>query len=100
MRLTNHPRIHMEVTIVKLCYEEEHAIKSTSSLDLEEKVKQLEQQLEKLKETGVKPSASEVSEPVKKTVKNIRTDYKIPIGRIHEVLRQATHQHLSLVKGN
>ncbi|GIW49396.1 MAG: hypothetical protein KatS3mg080_0007 [Anoxybacillus sp.] len=48
----------------------------------------------------MKPSASEASESVKKTGKSIRTDYKIPVGRIHEVLRQATHQHLSLVKGN
>ncbi|OSX53207.1 DNA polymerase III subunit gamma/tau [Anoxybacillus ayderensis] len=100
MRLTNHPRVHMEVAIVKLCYEEERVIKTSISPALEEKVRQLEEQLAKLKETGVKLSPAETSEPVKKTGKSIRTDYKIPIGRIHEVLRQATHQHLSLIKGN
>ncbi|KFZ32215.1 hypothetical protein JS44_14765 [Anoxybacillus flavithermus] len=69
MRLTNHPRVHMEVAIVKLCYEEERVIKTSISPALEEKVRQLEEQLAKLKETGVKLSPAETSEPVKKQEK-------------------------------
>ncbi|MGX1902740.1 DNA polymerase III subunit gamma/tau [Thermolongibacillus altinsuensis] len=101
MRWTNHPRIYMEVALVKLCYQEQDVNASSTMLrSLEEKIRQLESELQKIKEQGTKIIHSEQAEPSKKVVKSVRSDYKVPIGRIHEILRNATHQDLSIIKNS
>ncbi|OQP03948.1 DNA polymerase III subunit gamma/tau [Geobacillus sp. 46C-IIa] len=100
MKWTNHPRLLLEVALVKLCHQPVAAPARTAS-ELEPLVKRietLEAELRRLKEQPPTPSSAVA--PTKKTVKAVKTGgYKVPVGRIHELLKQATHEDLALVKG-
>ncbi|AMX84930.1 DNA polymerase III subunit gamma/tau [Geobacillus subterraneus] len=100
MKWTNHPRLLLEVALVKLCHQPPAAPARTAS-ELEPLVKRietLEAELRRLKEQP--PTLSSAAVPTKKTVKAVKTGgYKAPVGRIHELLKQATHEDLALVKG-
>ncbi|MBB6285277.1 DNA polymerase III subunit gamma/tau [Geobacillus subterraneus] len=100
MKWTNHPRLLLEVALVKLCHQPAAAPARTAS-ELEplmKRIETLEAELRRLKEQP--PTPSSAAAPTKKTVKAVKTGgYKVPVGRIHELLKQATHEDLALVKG-
>ncbi|MCZ0756995.1 DNA polymerase III subunit gamma/tau [Anoxybacillus sp. J5B_2022] len=103
MKWTNHPRVFLEVALVKLCRQEQHSLSTSEQFNsLIKKVEHLEAELQRLKEQGVSATAKEpLSAPTKKGTKPARTNsYKTPVGRIYEVLKQATHQDLSLIKSH
>lgn len=103
MKWTNHPRVFLEVALVKLCHQEQHSLSTSEQFNsLIKKVEHLEAELQHLKEQGVSATAKEpLSAPTKKGTKPARTNsYKTPVGRIYEVLKQATHQDLSLIKSH
>ncbi|MBA2876926.1 DNA polymerase III subunit gamma/tau [Thermaerobacillus caldiproteolyticus] len=104
MKWTNHPRIFLEVALVKLCHQEDrHTFSMSEEIQsLIKKVENLEAELSRLKEQGISVTAKEGSSvQAKKPAKSTRTSgYKVPVGRIHEILKQATHQDLSLIKGH
>jgi DNA polymerase-3 subunit gamma/tau len=104
MRWTNHPRIFLEVAIVKLCQLETAPPQLQQSGAIEQllsKIDQLEQELQQLKTMGVSQTAHEaVPQPQKPVHRASRNAFQPPLGKINEVLKQATKSDLNLVKAN
>lgn len=102
MKWTNHPRIFLEVALVKLCHQQA-SYTSTSSEEIQSlarKVEYLEAELRRLKEHHASVAAAAPTQ-TKKQTKPLKTGgYKTPVGRIYEILKQATHQDLSLIKSH
>jgi DNA polymerase III subunit gamma/tau len=104
MRWTNHPRIFLEVAIVKLTQIEskENESNTPSSGEVQQllaRLNQLESELRNLKENGFtakQETAQSASQP--KTQRSARKGFQAPVGRINEVLKQATKQDLQQVK--
>ena len=103
MKWTNHPRIFFEVAVVKLCQGPKAGASAAAQPEVDNlvnKVRQLEQEIERLKTQGVQVSsapaqAKEASRPQK----SIKSAYKAPVGRIHEILKDATRPDLEKLKG-
>lgn len=103
MKWTNHPRIFFEVAVVKLCQGSKAGASAAAQPEVDNlvnKVRQLEQEIERLKTQGVQVSsapaqAKEASRPQK----SIKSAYKAPVGRIHEILKDATRPDLEKLKG-
>ena len=101
MRFTNHPKIFLEVAIVKLC-QQESAPTVNSSPDfsqLQQRITQLENEIHELKKHGV--GRGEESQPPvhKKTSRVARKGLSVPVGKINEILKSATKQNLNAIKG-
>jgi len=105
MRWTNHPRIFLEVAIVKLCQMHSNTISQQGSLDipevksLVEKISMLEQEISQLKEKGVTVT-TEAPIQQKKMPRAGKKGFQAPVGKITETLKTATKQELQSVKGN
>ncbi|WP_226671534.1 DNA polymerase III subunit gamma/tau [Metabacillus litoralis] len=99
MKWTNHPRIFLEVAIVKLCQQ----ANATSQYDQEgyqsllEKITTLQSELNSIKQQGLAApqQRSASSEPKQRSMKS---GYKTPEGRIQEILKVATRQDLEVIK--
>ncbi|MGP7819720.1 DNA polymerase III subunit gamma/tau [Niallia sp. 01092] len=103
MRWTNHPRIFLEVAIVKLCQLEgpRHAKSDASLPELQRlmaKIDSLEEELAALKQHGVSVRA-ESAAPQKKPRTN-RKGFQAPAGKINEILKVATKPELQHIKSN
>ncbi|WP_243388556.1 DNA polymerase III subunit gamma/tau [Bacillus kexueae] len=99
MKWTNHPRIFLEVAIVKLCQTTSN--QSVGGVELQpliQRIQQLEQELMDLKQNGVQPVPNPTSEPKSQPQRSLKGGYKTPVGRIHEILKQATRKDLDLIK--
>lgn len=102
MKWTNHPRIFLEVALVKLCHPQaSHALPPSEELQsLMKRVEYLEAELRRMKEQNV-AAATATAAPAKKQTKGLKIGgYKTPVGRIYEILKQATHQDLALIKSH
>ncbi|MEH7109807.1 DNA polymerase III subunit gamma/tau [Bacillus sp. JJ1764] len=104
MRWTNHPRIFLEVAIVKLCQLE---IKSTETApsdhieQLKTRIEQLENELQQLKVNGVAAAPQEQAPtPQKQATRSSKKAFQPAVGKINEVLKQATKNDLNLLKAN
>lgn len=100
MKWTNHPRIFLEVTLVKLCHQKQEVGVNNSAVEsLIQKINQLETELRMIKTQGVatKPEPAQVQAKTKTISKN---EYKAPVGKVHNVLKQATKADLQLVKSS
>lgn len=100
MRWTNHPRIFLEVAIVKLC-QLEGGLQVTPSGDLQpllNRINQLEQEIGDLKRNGI--AVNDVAQQVvqKKPQRSSRKGFQVPVGRINEILKQATKEDLKAIK--
>jgi DNA polymerase-3 subunit gamma/tau len=100
MKWTNHPKILLEISIVQLCQ-----IDSKSSIEIEpllQKMKELEREIETLKEKGIQVSSkADASESKESRVpKSSKSNYRVPTGRVNEVLKKATKKNLSDIKSN
>ncbi|MFE8704194.1 DNA polymerase III subunit gamma/tau [Cytobacillus sp. FJAT-54145] len=102
MKWTNHPRIFLEVAIVKLCQLEQVGTSPTSFKEVDElksKVSQLEDQLRELKQNGVTINEEgQPSQQQKQPQRRSRSGYQAPAGKINEILKTATKSDLSLIK--
>ncbi|MFJ5625658.1 DNA polymerase III subunit gamma/tau [Peribacillus loiseleuriae] len=99
MKWTNHPRIFLEVALVKLCNQErESAVSDVQVRQLTSKIEELEKQLKELKERGIGQAVTAQAEKQPQTPRTVKKSYKAPVGKITQVLRQATKQDLTLVK--
>jgi DNA polymerase III subunit gamma/tau len=102
MKWTNHPRIFLEVALVKLCHQQA-SYPSPSSEEIQslaKKLEYLEAELRRLKEHHASVATTAPAQ-TKKQTKTLKTGgYKTPVGRIYEILKQATHQDLSLIKSH
>jgi DNA polymerase III subunit gamma/tau len=99
MKFTNHARIYLEVSIVKLCQMEQQG--NTSSAEVEElvkKVKFLEKELDQLKAKGIKVQAEAPAQTAAKKPTRAKKGFKAPVGQIQEILKTATKEDLGLIK--
>jgi DNA polymerase III subunit gamma/tau len=101
MRWTNHPRIFLEVAIVKLCQTEgkqKEQMSSGQMVQLLTKIEQLEQELQQLKTSGpvVQEAAPQASQ--KPAQRSSRKGFQPAVGRINEVLKNATKNDLNQIK--
>ncbi|OLS33475.1 DNA polymerase III subunit gamma/tau [Bacillus sp. MRMR6] len=102
MRWTNHPRIFLEVAIVKLCQIESKQGEQASSEQISQllaKVDQLEQELQQLKVTGVAISQETAAPAGKPAQRTSRKGFQPQVGKINEVLKSATKNDLNKLKG-
>lgn len=101
MKWTNHPRIFLEVMLVKLCHEKEVSSSADNQLieHLQKKLNELENEVKLLKKQGVSIQAETKAAPAKSKPVNKKA-YKAPVGKIHNVLKQATKKDLQLVKSH
>ncbi|MFC3883423.1 DNA polymerase III subunit gamma/tau [Bacillus songklensis] len=100
MKWTNHPRVLLEVALVKLC---QHQVKQENAniAPLMQKIADLENQLQKIKENGIileRGGAGDSATPEKKASRQIRNAYKVPTGKIHEILKVAKRKDLENIK--
>ncbi|MGG3471291.1 DNA polymerase III subunit gamma/tau [Neobacillus pocheonensis] len=105
MRWTNHPRIFLEVAIVKLCQIEETQIAQSGSAanvdKLIARIEQLENELGQLKANGLALAPQEAAPapaPQKPAQRSSRKGFQPPVGKINEVLKQATKNDLNQIK--
>ena len=106
MKWTNHPRIFLEVAIVKLSEFEGKGRAASSEggggdySELQAMVKKLSGELELLKKQGVtQVGQQQAQQGEQKASKTIRGGYKVPSGRIQEILKDATKPNLAAIKG-
>jgi DNA polymerase III subunit gamma/tau len=105
MRWTNHPRIFLEVAIVKLCQLETRQTQQVQSGNAEQlltRIEQLEAELRSLKAGGVtvvqtEPAQQQQQRPAQRSSRNM---FQAPVGKINEVLKHATKQDLGQIKAN
>ncbi|MGM9928049.1 MAG: DNA polymerase III subunit gamma/tau [Bacillus sp. (in: firmicutes)] len=98
MKWTNHPRIFLEVTLVKLCHQKKEIVSDHSGLEqLQQKIQELETELRLIKSQGVTVHAEQQPAPSKSKPVNKKA-YKAPVGKIHNILKQATKNDLMTVK--
>ncbi|MBT2658831.1 DNA polymerase III subunit gamma/tau [Bacillus sp. ISL-18] len=104
MRWTNHPRIFLEVAVVKLCQTEMKPSVSGDSAPIGQllaRIDQLESELQHLKENGIVPAAQDTaSQPQKQAQRSSKKVFQPPVGKINEVLKLATKNDLNLIKAN
>lgn len=100
MRWTNHPRIFLEVAIVKLCQLEGSEQANSSDLQpLLQKIERLEQEINDLKRHGVIVQEETKSATQKKPQRSSRKGFQAPVGKINELLKSATKNDLMAIKG-
>lgn len=100
MRWTNHPRIFLEVAIVKLCQLEGKELQANSG-DLQplmQKIDQLEQEINYLKRHGVAVQEEDQAATQKKPQRSSRKGFQAPAGKINELLKEATKTDLMAIK--
>ncbi|WP_299095565.1 DNA polymerase III subunit gamma/tau [uncultured Metabacillus sp.] len=99
MKFTNHPRIFLEIALVKLCQQPAAAshFDNEGYNSLMEKITSLQSELNRLKQQGLTApqQQSAANEPKQRSIKS---GYKTPEGRIHEILKVATRKDLEIVK--
>lgn len=106
MRWTNHPRIFLEVAIVKLCQMEVKQSAQANPEQLEQlliRIGQLETELQHLKANGVAVSVQDAApqqQQQKQAQRSSKKAFQPAVGKINEVLKQATKSDLNLIKVN
>lgn len=102
MRWTNHPRIFLEVAIVKLCQLEVKQSQQQQSgqiTQLVSRIEQLESELQQLKTSGLAVTQELAPTPQKTTNRTSRKGFQPAVGKINEVLKHATKSDLNQIKG-
>ncbi len=104
MRWTNHPRIFLEVAIIKLCQMEGIPTEHSEPAQIEQllsRIEQLETELQHLKANGVAPASQDTaSQPQKPAHRSSKKTFQPAVGKINEVLKHATKSDLNLIKAN
>jgi DNA polymerase III subunit gamma/tau len=101
MRWTNHPRIFLEVAIVKLCQTEVKAAEQAPSGQISQllaKIEQLEQDLQQLKANGAVAVQETQTQTQKPAQRSSRKGFQPAVGKINEVLKSATKTDVNNIK--
>ncbi|WP_318506433.1 DNA polymerase III subunit gamma/tau [Bacillus sp. T3] len=102
MRWTNHPRIFLEVAIVKLCHLQQtpNLVEAASSPTIDKlitKIEQLEEKIKTLSTTGIQIEQQATATP-QPAQRSSRKGFQAPVGKINEILKSATKPNLNLIK--
>ncbi|MFX3622527.1 MAG: DNA polymerase III subunit gamma/tau [Ectobacillus sp.] len=102
MKWTNHPRIFLEVVIVKLS--QQFAVSNQGNNKLQallQRMQEMEQELKQLKQNGVSVvQVQDAAASERKTSKPSRAGgFRVPVGRVNEVLKKAKRKELEQLKG-
>jgi DNA polymerase III subunit gamma/tau len=106
MRWTNHPRIFLEVAIVKLCQMEVKQSEQANPEQFEQlitRIGQLESELQHLKANGVAVTSQDAApqqQQQKQAQRSSKKGFQPAVGKINEILKQATKSDLNLIKTN
>ena len=101
MRWTNHPKVFLEVAIVKLCQLETSPISNSQSVDINQltnKINQLENEVRELRKHGVDVREEVQATTVQKKQRRTSKGFQAPVGKINEILKHATKQDLTNIK--
>ncbi|AXI32139.1 DNA polymerase III subunit gamma/tau [Priestia megaterium] len=99
MKWSNHPRVLLEVALVKLAQSSTSQESSLSYQDILQKMNQMEAELQQLKEKGIQVDhTAQAVQTEKKQTRQSRSQYKTPVGKVNEVLKNATRQNLETIK--
>lgn len=104
MKWTNHPRIFLEVMLIKLCQGQSNAANGASASgaeiqQLQNQIHKLERELQAIKANGVAVQSEAAPAPAKTKQVN-KKSYKVPVGKVHHILKNATKPDLQAVKGH
>lgn len=99
MKWSNHPRVLLEVALVKLAQSSTNQESDLPYQDILQKMNQMEAELQQLKEKGIQVDhTSQAAQTEKKQTRQSRSQYKTPVGKVNEVLKNATRQNLETIK--
>ncbi|MCM3256062.1 DNA polymerase III subunit gamma/tau [Priestia aryabhattai] len=99
MKWSNHPRVLLEVALVKLAQSSTSQESSLPYQDILQKMNQMEAELQQLKEKGIQVDhTAQAAQTEKKQTRQSRNQYKTPVGKVNEVLKNATRQNLETIK--
>ncbi|PEU54870.1 DNA polymerase III subunit gamma/tau [Priestia megaterium] len=99
MKWSNHPRVLLEVALVKLAQSSTNQEDTLSYQDILQKMNQMEAELQQLKEKGIQVDhTAQAAQTEKKQTRQSRSQYKTPVGKVNEVLKNATRQNLETIK--
>lgn len=106
MRFSNHVKVYIESALLKMIHLDVHpSPKNSGQKDdpgLSQKVAELEQVIKGLQQqiasgAGMQASAEQVAQPRKNASKSMQS-FKIPTGKIHEVLKMATKKDIQTIR--
>ena len=101
MKWTNHPRILLEVALVKLCNTQQSPQVDNGEIQqLLSKIQGLEKQLQDLQRNGIAAPSAEKSTGQSKNQRMPKKTYKAPVGKINQILKQAKKLDLQRVKSH
>ena len=104
MRFSNHTKIYMETALLKMVQADAPVQSSMvgASPELEAKVTQLERMVQELQQQlkNGAPAASSAAPAEQKRRQRSQSGFKIPVGRIQEVLKNATKTDIQAIKTN
>ena len=99
MKWSNHPRVLLEVALVKLAQSSTNQESALPYQDILQKMNQMEAELQQLKEKGIQlDHTAQAVQTEKKQTRQSRSQYKTPVGKVNEVLKNATRQNLETIK--
>ena len=99
MKWSNHPRVLLEVALVKLAQSSTNQEDTLPYQDILQKMNQMEAELQQLKEKGIQVDhTAQAVQTEKKQTRQSRSQYKTPVGKVNEVLKNATRQNLETIK--
>ena len=99
MKWSNHPRVLLEVALVKLAQSSTNQESALPYQDILQKMNQMEAELQQLKEKGIQVDhTAQAAQTEKKQTRQSRNQYKTPVGKVNEVLKNATRQNLETIK--
>lgn len=103
MKWSSHPRIFLEVLLVRLCQSEPQSSSNTVSDEMIQKlmnrINQLENDLNAIRENGI-VSTNDAAPTKEKPKKPTNRSFKVPIGRVNDILKRATKPDLLKVKSS
>ncbi len=101
MRWTTNPKIFLEVAVVKLCHRETEKKRKLPEIDsLLARISRLEEELEQLKRNGIAAHPQENAASAPKRARMARRGYQAPVGKINEILNEATRADLNKIRGS
>jgi DNA polymerase-3 subunit gamma/tau len=103
MKWTNHPKIFLETTFIKICYQKQEGgsslTENPSVEPLLQRIETLEQELSKMKQGGWSQSGSSAEHEAPKEKRVIRSQGGASHGQVKEMLKKAKKPNLVQLKG-